>query len=71
MSVKWIDSNQTMLLTPVSSQGPLEMVTIDMDTSAIQPNITNHVTNQPVMNTSTNYTNATVAGSGTNSGASC
>ena len=46
-----------LLLTPVSSFGPLDTVTIEMATSAGQPAVTNQVSNQVMTNPNVTTTN--------------
>ena len=68
--IEWSDSEQTPPLTPISSFGPLDTVTINTATSAGQPVVTNQVPNQVVTNPNVNATNHSIANSSTNQGAS-
>ena len=66
MSVKHIDSDQTILLTLVSSCRPLDMAGIEMPVPAGQPGVTSQVPTQAATNINANITNPLI--NGTNQG---
>ena len=65
MTIEWTDSDQTLPLTPVSSFGPPDMVTIDMDISAGQV-VTNQVPTPVTTNPNVNTTNHSIVNTSTN-----
>ena len=62
-----MDSNQMILLTTVSSLGPLDMAGIEIPVSVGQPAVTSMVPTQAATNISANITNPLIHG--TNQGA--
>ena len=68
MLIQWLDSDQTIPLTPMSSFGPPDMASVVMSMPTGQPVIISQVPTQTATNINVNITDLLV--DGTNQGAS-